>query len=402
MSRSSFQLQRMPKQIKTDPRVDYSCLSEVEFKNKASRELFAIFYLTGNRGLTDATIQKCAKALNFTGHDGDVPESSIRCSIYKWNDMAVSAVTGGRTCDEPTCSKICTFGYEDGKPLRCRKHKYDNMQKVVEERLYRGDRTDGSSKGKYFLDPKFAARIWKDGKSPIDSFQTPTPASQLRQETPSGTTTIPNETLPVTTKKRKRLEDPQPSKKRKRILPEDSTAFTPTTKLEPGTESHDGWNEAAEMLLEKELNAITNVPGQYVFDLPSTTIPPVYAQPTSTEANFLNDQFFTTFFNENQPVPNLLPEPVQQTYDSMTIEQLEGLINRLQQLRDAKQKDLVKEKQDLESLYATLPSGKEQIHKESDDAFNSILNGCFDGWTDPSFQIPFIGNPVMYGLGNLG
>jgi len=183
--------------------VDYSFISEQEKKLKASRELYTIFYLAKNVGLTDQEVFNWAKKLNYTGYEGFAPDSIVRNNIYRWNDIAVKAVTGGVRCNvddirtdsdellctevgckttsswgfagesatkcknhkldgmkKLLCKKICSWGFEDGKPTRCERHKTDGMKKVVEERLIKKTKEDGESKGKYYFDETFARKVF--------------------------------------------------------------------------------------------------------------------------------------------------------------------------------------------------------------------------------------------------
>lgn len=149
----------MPKPTFLD-NVDYSALTPAEKRIKASRELFTIFYLEKNRGLTDIEIHKCAEKLKFTGYDGFAPDSIVRSNIYRWNDMVITAVTKGTRCDFEKCKKICSWGYEPDKPSRCERHKKEDMRRVVEERLVKHKKEHGCSKGKYYFDPVFARRVF--------------------------------------------------------------------------------------------------------------------------------------------------------------------------------------------------------------------------------------------------
>lgn len=140
--------------------VNYTLISEQEKKIKASRELFTIFYLTQNKGLTDEDIYLWAKKLGFSGYEGYSPDAIVRNNIYRWNDLAVSLVTGGTKCNTADCKKICSWGIEKNKPTKCERHKENNMKKVVEERLIKMKKEPGASKGKFYFDENFARRVF--------------------------------------------------------------------------------------------------------------------------------------------------------------------------------------------------------------------------------------------------
>jgi hypothetical protein len=140
--------------------VDYTPISEEERKYKSSRELYTIFYLTQNRGLTDLEIYHIAKDLKFTGFDGSAPEAIVRSNIYRWNDMVITAALGDIRCPETGCTKKCIYGYERHKPLRCEKHKLEDMMRIVEVRLVKHPKKPGESKGRFYFDENFAKRVF--------------------------------------------------------------------------------------------------------------------------------------------------------------------------------------------------------------------------------------------------
>jgi len=149
--------------------VDYSILSEKEKKIKASRELYTIFYLTNNVGLTDMEIYKHALQLGFTGYKGYAPEAIVRNNIYRWNGLAVSAATGGKMCDTDGCKKFACWGFETHNPTKCQRHSEKDMTKVVEERLIRTDKESGSSKGKFFFEADFANKVFPNGTPAVNA-----------------------------------------------------------------------------------------------------------------------------------------------------------------------------------------------------------------------------------------
>ena len=148
--------------------VNYEHLPAEEKRIKATRELFAIFYLNKGKGLTDMEIHFEAERLEMTGYKNMARDSVIRNKIYCWNDMAIKSVTGGTTCNYPEgCKKICSWGFEKNKPSRCEKHKEEHMKRVVEERLIKHPKVEGTSKGKYYLDDAFAKRIFGADYAPV-------------------------------------------------------------------------------------------------------------------------------------------------------------------------------------------------------------------------------------------
>jgi hypothetical protein len=144
--------------------VNYSLLSETELKFKACIDLFTIFFLNKNRGLTDIEIYEYARCLGMSGYDGMVPDCIVRSNIYRWNDISDSLRE--KTCENPACEKYANYGIEWNKPILCRKHaKSENSRHdtgytlVIEERLYRAQSDGTTRKGKYYLDPLFYKRI---------------------------------------------------------------------------------------------------------------------------------------------------------------------------------------------------------------------------------------------------
>ena len=146
--------------------VDYSFISEEEKKYKSSRELYTIFFLTKNQGLSDMGIYDWAKKLGFSGYDGYTPDAIVRSNIYRWNDMVITATTGGLFCSEDRCNKKCIYGYEKSKPSTCSKHKVSGMIKVVEERLVKHKKELGASKGKFYFDEDFAKKVFPNANPP--------------------------------------------------------------------------------------------------------------------------------------------------------------------------------------------------------------------------------------------
>lgn len=63
--------------------VDFDLLTRQEFKFKACRDLFQIFFTTKNNGLTDLEIHKKALELNITGYSGLTPDCIVRSNIYR-------------------------------------------------------------------------------------------------------------------------------------------------------------------------------------------------------------------------------------------------------------------------------------------------------------------------------
>jgi hypothetical protein len=135
--------------------VDYNLLHLREKKYKACTDLFTIFYLSKNIGLTDLDIYNWAIKLKFSGYDGMTPECIVRSNIYRWNSISNSIF--GKVCLK--CQKYANYGLVQNEPSLCKKHREPNMKLVVEERLYRAERESTSGKGKYFLDPIFLSRI---------------------------------------------------------------------------------------------------------------------------------------------------------------------------------------------------------------------------------------------------
>lgn len=150
--------------------VDYSALSPKEKRIKASRELFTIFFLSKNQGLTDMDIFRWTKKLKFTGYDGMTPDCIVRSNIYRWNDMADVIASKDSLCNHKNgCVSPCSWGFEWGNPVVCRKHKQENMILAVEERLVKRKKEKGCSKGKFYFDPVFAKRVFPNTFS--DSIQ---------------------------------------------------------------------------------------------------------------------------------------------------------------------------------------------------------------------------------------
>jgi len=162
--------------------VNYDVLTDREKKIKASRELFTIFYLTRNKGLTDDDIHKWAVKLEFTGYEGCTPDAIVRSNIHRWNEMVIVAATDGKRCEffhtssEP-CNKMLRWGYDSDKPLRCDKHKEEKMEMVIEERIVKKPKENNESKGKYYFHERFAERVFpKHDRSPCSETTRCSPA----------------------------------------------------------------------------------------------------------------------------------------------------------------------------------------------------------------------------------
>ena len=138
--------------------VDFTLLYEKEWNYKVCTDLFTIFYLTKNVGLTDVEICNIARHYKLTGYDGLTPDCIVRSKIYRWNDISDSIFN----VQCLSCKKFARYGYEWGKPLYCTQHSIKNMYIVIEQRLYRAKKEFGSSKGKYYLDKNFLNRILQD------------------------------------------------------------------------------------------------------------------------------------------------------------------------------------------------------------------------------------------------
>lgn len=68
---------------RSDVDVDFDLLTRQEFKFKACRDLFQIFFTTRNSGLTDLEIYNKALELNITGYSGMTPDCIVRSNIYR-------------------------------------------------------------------------------------------------------------------------------------------------------------------------------------------------------------------------------------------------------------------------------------------------------------------------------
>ena len=167
------------------PDVDYSHISEAEQSKKAYRDLYTIFYLTKNCGLTDMEIHEWAHKLKFNGYNSYAPDSAIRGNIYRWNDLVVGAVTGDKQCEEANCTKICSWGFEDNQPTRCARHVVKGMRKVVEERMIKKKKEGNSSKGKFYLDESFAKRVFPNGTAKSDVMESTKASQPLQSQKPN-------------------------------------------------------------------------------------------------------------------------------------------------------------------------------------------------------------------------
>ena len=110
----------MTKKKVLHPQVDYSYLTEREKNYKASRELYTIFYLSNNVGLTDMEMHEWAKKLNFTGYNGLSPDAIIRSSIYRWNDIIVNELIPMKMCEYGDCQKTPRYGLVNMRPMYCK------------------------------------------------------------------------------------------------------------------------------------------------------------------------------------------------------------------------------------------------------------------------------------------
>jgi hypothetical protein len=149
------------------PLVDYSLLNEREYKLKRFRDLYTIFYLSRNVGLTDMEIHEWIIKLGILGYNSLTPDSVVRGNIYRWNDLSNEFNNISGRCNDKTCKKYSNHGYEIDKPLFCRRHAEKSMILVVEERLYlkkneyiTNDDFDRGRKNKFFLDPRFFQRMY--------------------------------------------------------------------------------------------------------------------------------------------------------------------------------------------------------------------------------------------------
>jgi len=139
--------------------VDYSLLSKEELKYKTCIDMFTIFYLSKNIGLTDLEIHAKALELKLTGYNGMTPDCITRSNIYKWNSIADSIV--GKICLKVECNKFANHGTQWNNPIYCKKHSEQGMSLVIEQRLYRQNKSHVHRKGKFYLDKKFLERILK-------------------------------------------------------------------------------------------------------------------------------------------------------------------------------------------------------------------------------------------------
>lgn len=67
------------------PDVDYSPLCDKERDLKACRELYAIFYLNYDKGLTDVDIGEYARYMKMTGYNGITLDCIVRANLTRWH-----------------------------------------------------------------------------------------------------------------------------------------------------------------------------------------------------------------------------------------------------------------------------------------------------------------------------
>lgn len=116
------------------PDVDYSKLPEYERDRKISRDLFTVFYLHQNKGLTDIEILKTFAKLGINGYDNLTPEATVRGNMYKWNNMVVGKQTGKKLCKK--CSRLATHGSQNGENIEyCSHHATNDMILLVKIRV---------------------------------------------------------------------------------------------------------------------------------------------------------------------------------------------------------------------------------------------------------------------------
>jgi hypothetical protein len=148
------------------PEVDYTVLSERELKIKASRELFTIFYLTKNQGLTDVEIHQWTQYLNYTGYNGFTPDRIVSGAVYRWNDIVTRDLNLESKCinvGDGVCKRPPNYGYEVGNPICCKFHgilQKPPMNLVLELRLYKPKKSKNLKKGRFYLYPSFAKRVF--------------------------------------------------------------------------------------------------------------------------------------------------------------------------------------------------------------------------------------------------
>lgn len=68
--------------------VSYGALTQRERRLKAPRDLFEIFFVKRNCGLTMQQIAACCRDLNMKGYAGNSIEDVVRGNLHKWNKMA--------------------------------------------------------------------------------------------------------------------------------------------------------------------------------------------------------------------------------------------------------------------------------------------------------------------------
>ena len=128
------------------PNVDYSVLTDRERQLKACRELYAIFCLTNNRGITDEEIGEIAKEMGMTGYAGITLDRIVSANLVRWHKVV---------------KEVC--GSE-------------------EKRWFRKEKQPGESKGKYYLHPDFASRIPNFSKPKTQTCPPPPQNTQSNSE----------------------------------------------------------------------------------------------------------------------------------------------------------------------------------------------------------------------------
>ena len=131
------------------PNVDYSVLTDRERQLKACRELYAIFCLTNNRGITDEEIGEIAKEMGMTGYAGITLDRIVSANLVRWHKVV---------------KEVC--GSE-------------------EKRWFRKEKQPGESKGKYYLHPDFASRIPNLSKSKPQTCPSPSPPQNTQHRSNS-------------------------------------------------------------------------------------------------------------------------------------------------------------------------------------------------------------------------
>ena len=355
----------MPKIIPFRDDINYEPLLEQEKKKKPNVELYNIFYIFGENGLTDWEIFECAQKLGFTGYDCDTPDSNVRGKIWRWNNFVLKINSKGIKC---TCGKIATCGFKKNEPIKCANHKDLKMIKVVEERIERKPKENGESKGKFFLDAEFGKRVYN-----------------LKQSSPLKNV-IDNNYVKVD----------QYNKYKTNIDKDCNSDF-----------SNGNTGDNGNFELEKEIEELMKMPENSVenkdisdfndflqfsdnsFDLfPGLDLQSIpendFNFPDNLNNNFsdnLNDIDDVETFadNEKQQVANVEVVNINNTKDKENTEKKDTKKNEIVQKEIP---EIVKRK------YSEV-----QEFEESDFFFNKILKSLEDPTT--SFEIPFLGNPLL-------